>query len=129
MLGVTSGVSLPTIKLSLHLSTLTMTWSSTDNIMLHSSLTMNITFFTISEGVTHSAYVLDRVMLLCAFDCQDTGTPRTDNKKPTTLLLVTRSLTYSLLLKCAMSHHSYLLSFGSNFNPRLVGSSMYLVPQ
>ena len=71
-------------------------------------------FFSLSEHYP--------LMSLCAFDCQDTGTPRAYSTKTLTLLLVTGSQTWSILLKQTISQSTFLLPFHFNLDPRLLVS-------
>ena len=108
------------------LSTLTVTGSFTDIIMLCNKLTINMTSFTTIENMMHSAFELERVMLFCLFDYQDTGTPKTQSTKPLIFFLVTRSTTYSLLPKETIFQVTFSLLIGSNFNSRLLVSNKYI---
>ena len=56
------------------------------------SWTTNMTSLTASEKTIHLASKTDNAMLCCAFDCQDTGTPKTYNTNPPILPLFTGSL-------------------------------------
>ena len=46
-------------------------------VMLLNSWVMNKISFTASDKATHSASEHDNIKLLCAYDCQDTGTFKT----------------------------------------------------
>ena len=71
MFSLAYGSNVPALKSATTLSTLTITGSFL-NLCASQNGIMNITYFTASEGATHSASELDRVMLLCAFDFQET---------------------------------------------------------
>ena len=78
-------------KIALILSTLTMIGSITKIFMPCNNWITKIAFFTASKTDTYSASELDRVMLLCAFNCQDTVASNTYKIIPHTSLHVTGS--------------------------------------
>ena len=59
------------------LSTLTVTGYLKAICMLPNNCIMNITSLTASDKAMYSASELERVMLFCNFDCQETSTPST----------------------------------------------------
>ena len=69
-------VILLAINITPTLPALVMTGSLIEIFIPLTSWIMNMTSFTVSDKATHSVSELDNVMLLCAFDHQDTGIPK-----------------------------------------------------
>ena len=76
---------------------------------------------------THSASELDSVTLFQAFDCQETGTPKTYRKKTLSLLILTRSLAQLLSLKQTNSHSMLAFLIGFKFKPKFLVAKTYLI--
>ena len=77
MLFLTHGNNISAIKIVPISSTFTMTGSITKIVMLHNDWITYIVSFMASKSATQSASELQKVMLLFAFDLQDTDTPNT----------------------------------------------------
>ena len=97
-----------TINIAPMFSTLTMIGSLTENFMLHSNWTTNITFYRASKSASHLASELNKVMLLYAIDIEYTGPPRRYSTKPLFHIFVTGSQAQSLLLKHPMPYDFFL---------------------
>ena len=98
------------------LSTLNLTGSLIDFIMLPNNWITNIPTFTASDKASHSAFELDSITLFWAFDCQETGTFRTLSINPVSCIVTitdTSDFPGSLIV--------------SNFNPSLLVSSLCLI--
>ena len=94
------------------LSFLTMNGSLAKDFMHLGSGITNITTITASDKATHSDSELNSVTLFC----QETSAPKTYEMKPHMLLLLTRSLIQSILLKQIISHGLLAFPVGSISN-------------
>ena len=89
--GMWWGVNITSHKCGSYIINSNFDWKLNRNFHASQNWIMSITFLTALDKTTHSASELVSVMLLWAFDCQESITTKTHRMKPLTLFLLTGS--------------------------------------